>query len=268
MIKLSNSYLLKVLSKLLILLVIAKALSLALLWYLPSDGVGLTQKENYQPKYQRVDFKNMLSVVKAEKGVSQEAKTSSGNSISITNMTLKALYGKEDSGFAIVALKSSPKKTEIVGVGDNYSGFTLKLIKPRSVIFTKAGKDYILELEEIKNRKSFIKKVERTRDSNEPQPVTRKDINYYKKNPAALWRDIAIKPLDAGKGFKVTRVTKGSKMAELGLQQGDIIIKANNVELKSFKSVTDMYMNIDNIDTMEIVVLRNNQEKELVYEIN
>ena len=74
MIKLSNSYFLQVLTKLLILLVIAKALSLALLWYLPSDGVELAQKENYQPKYQRVDFKNMLQTLKASKIVEQSTK--------------------------------------------------------------------------------------------------------------------------------------------------------------------------------------------------
>ena len=81
-------------------------------------------------------------------------------------------------------------------------------------------------------------------------------------------RIFPLDPLEPGKGFKVTRVTRGSKIAGLGLLKGDIIIKANNVELKTLKSVTDMYMNIDKIDTMQIVVLRNNQEKELVYEID
>ncbi len=266
MIKVSNSYLLKVLTKLLILLVVAKALSLALLWYLPSDGVGLAQKENYQPKYQRVDFKNMLQTLKGAKIVEQSTKTTS--SVSITNMTLKALYGKEAKGFVIVALKSSPKKTEIIGIGEVYSGFTLKLIKPRSAIFSKGGKDYVLNLEELKNQKSFITKVVKQGNSGEPKVVTRRDINKYKNNPSALWKDIAIRPLSPGKGYKVTRITKGSKIAELGLQKGDIIIKANNVELKTLKNVTDMYMDIDTIDTMQIVVLRNNQEKELVYEIN
>ena len=96
-------------------------------------------------------------------------------------MTLKALYGKEAKGFVIVALKSSPKKTEIIGVGDVYSGFTLKLIKPRSAIFTKGSKDYVLSLEELKSQKSFIRKVTNELDSGEPKAVTRKDINYYKK---------------------------------------------------------------------------------------
>ena len=66
----------------------------------------------------------------------------------------------------------------------------------------------------------------------------------------------------------MTRVVRGSKMAALGLQKNDVIIRANNIELTSLKSVTDLYANMKNINAIEIVVLRNNQEKELVYEIN
>lgn len=59
--KLSNSIMLSVFTKLLILLAIAKTLSLALWWFLPADGVELQVQDNYKPKYQRVDFKNMLN---------------------------------------------------------------------------------------------------------------------------------------------------------------------------------------------------------------
>ena len=109
------------------------------------------------------------------------------------------------------------------------------------------------------------------RDAGGVKNVSRNDISYYSKNPTKIWKEISIKPLKNGKklkGFKVTRVVQGSKMAELGLQKNDVIIRANNVELNSLKSVTDLYSNIKNIKAIEIVVLRNNQEKELVYEIN
>ena len=57
-------------------------------------------------------------------------------------------------------------------------------------------------------------------------------------------------------------------MDKLGLQKGDIIIKANNVKLESLKDVMKIYNNINNITAMEITVLRDNTEVELMYEID
>ena len=268
MIKLSNSDLLNIAAKLLIILVVTKALSLALLWYLPSDGVDLSVQENYKPKYQRVDFKNMIHNAKE---VAQQTPKSSLKSVSITNMILKGLYGTKSRGFVIVARKSSPKVTSIVEVGEEYLGFRLKSIIVNGAVFTKGSKEYILELEKLKLQKSFINKVERKNSSNGVKNVSRSDIDYYSKNPTKIWKEISIQPLKNGKklkGFKVTRVVSGSKMAELGLQKNDVIIRANNIELNSLKSVTDLYSNMSNLDAIELVVLRNNQEKELVYEIH
>ncbi len=268
MIKLSNSSFLQIFTKLLILLVVAKAISLGIWAYLPSDGVELSEQKNYQPKYQRVDFKNMIQ---SPKGDSRKATASSSSSgISITNMVLKGLYGKANSGFVIVALKSSPKKTSIIEVGEVFSGFTLKAINTLSAVFTKNSKDYILELDKSKSKGS-ITKVRDTQDTNEPKSVQRSDISFYEKNPKQIWKDISIKEVKNGKeikGFKVTRIKRNSKMAELGLKRGDLIIKANNIELKSYKAAMDIYSKLGRLKTIQIVVIRNNQEKELVYEIN
>ena len=274
MLKLSNSALVGVFTKLLVLLVVAKAISLSIWSLLPSDGVELSQKESYQPKYQRVDFKNMLQTAKIKTQNTDESKSSSV-SISITNMILKGLYGTSTRGYAIVALKSSAKKTSIVGVGEEFSGFVLKSIKPSSVIFTKSNTEYTLALAKPKANKSFIKKVNKKENSASSsvssKDVSRTDIAFYSKNPKQLWKDIAIKEVKNGKkieGFKVTRINKDSKMATLGLRKGDLIIKVNNVALKSYKAAMDIYAKIDKIDTIQIVVMRNNEEKELVYEIN
>ena len=266
MIKLSNSAFLSIFTKLLVLLVVAKAISLGVWAYLPSDGVELAQIKSYQPKYQRVDFRNMIqNTTKESKEVS-----ATSSSVSITNMILKGLYGKEESGFVIVALKSSPKKTSIIEVGEVFSGFTLKSIAPMSAIFTKNSKEYILELAKLKSSSS-VTKVSSEEESGEPKSVQKSDIAFYEKNPKQIWKDISIKEIKNGQkieGFKVTRISRNSKMAGLGLKKGDIIIKANNIELKSYKDVMDIYSKIGTLDTIQIVVMRNNQEKELVYEIH
>ena len=108
-------------------------------------------------------------------------------------------------------------------------------------------------------------------ESGEPKDISRTDIDFYSKNPKEIWKDISIVEVkNAGKieGFKVTKIKKNSKMAKLGIQKGDIIIKANNIELKSYKDAMNLYGKINDLDTIQIVLLRNNQEKEIVYEIN
>ena len=269
--KLSNTKFLPVITLLLTLLLVAKIISLAVWWYLPNEGVELNAKKSYQAKYQRVDFKNMLIRVKVTQAPKTTEKTMP--SYSINSLILKGLYGSRFHGYAIVAKKSQPKKTTIVAVGEVYAGYKLKEIQLTQVIFGKLGKDYILALATPKTKISKVmQRVAHTGSiSNDTERVvTKNDIYYYSKNPSKIWKDIAIGPVKKrGKivGFKVNRIKPGSKMALLGLQRGDIIIRANNVELTSFNDALNIYKNIDKIDAVEIVVLRNNQEKELTYEI-
>ena len=280
MIKLSNSKLISVISKLLILLVIAKTLSLVLWWYLPSDGIEPILKNNYQPKYQRVYFKNMITTAApVVKMVEKEISTNQG--ISITNMILKALYGTESKAFVIIAMKSTPKKTQIIGIGEVFKGYTLKSITSYSAIFEKDLKDYVLTLDKtvrpsdpkIKSKSNSSRASTRARFSGADSivSVSRNDIAYFAKNPKQIWRDISIKELKDGKkilGFKVTKIKRKSKFSTLGLKKGDVIIKANNVKLESYKDALALYKNIGKLDAIQLVVLRDNQEMELVYDLN
>lgn len=271
--KLSNAKLIAVISKLLVLLLIAKIIALAVWWYLPSEGVALNSKKSYQAKYQRVQFSNMLthSKVADAEDVSALAKAKT-KAYSINNLLLKGLYGSKFNGFAIVAKKSSPTKTEIIAVGESYEGYKLKQIGLHNVTFTKASKEYILSLKESKNKMSDVfTKVKKTTSATEDEKqVTREDIQSYSNNPSQIWKDIAIVPLKKeGKiaGFKVNRINKNSKMATLGLKKGDVITHANNIKLSSFNDALKLYKDIDKIDTIALTIQRNNQEKEIIYEI-
>jgi len=271
--KLSSAKLLEIFTVLLSLLLAAKLISLAIWYYLPSEGVELNAKKSYQAKYQRVNFSNMLVYSKVTDTYKEVNKVTS-TSFSINSLILKGLYGTRSSGFAIVAKKSAPKKTSIIEIGEVFAGYKLKEIELKQVIFTKNSKDFVLTLEEISKVKAsdVVRKVrKKVIQEGEATPVSKKDINYYSKNPSKIWKDIAIREVKKnGKitGFKVNRIKKNSKIAELGLEVGDIIIRANNIELKSYNDAIKLYKDIDNIKTLELVVLRNNQEREIIYEIH
>jgi general secretion pathway protein C len=270
MIKLSNSSFLPIFAKLLLLLVLAKAMTLVLLWFLPSDGVELAAQNSYKPKYQRVDFENMIQSPASEKG--KGSQSSGSNAVSITSMVLKGLYGKGNYGYVIVALKSSATKTSIIAVGEEFSGFTLNSIASMSATFTKAGKEFTLELEQTAIGAQMSRaQAEVEIDDGSPKSVSKEDILAYAKSPQEIWKEISIVEVKNGEeieGFRVTKIVKNSKMASLGLREGDVIIKANNIELKSYKDAIDIYNGLDKLDAVQIVVLRENQEVELVYEIH
>ena len=249
--------------RILIILVIAKFISLALLWFLPVDGVEQTASTNYEPKYQRVDFKNMLG---SSKTVTHIAKPQ--NTTVLTSMILKGLFGNSSSGYAIISLSSTPKNTTIVSIGEEYKGYILKSILTNGVILEKNSKEYILKMKTKITNSSFVSKITPQNDTYSQTRVSKRDIKHYISNPKQIWKDISLERVENPKGFKVTRIKKGSKMDALGLKRGDVIIRANNISLKSLKNVMRIYKDIKNITTMEIVVIRNNTEVELVYEID
>jgi len=150
-------------------------------------------------------------------------------------------------------------------------GYKLKAILSRSAKFSKNGSDFILSLEKIDSSSSFTRLKKQDVGIESLEDVSRDDISYYSKHPNQIWRDISIEEINDGKsirGFKITKINKNSRFANLGLKKGDLIIKANNIRLRSYRDALQIYKNIDNYDTVQIVVMRNNQEVELVYEIN
>lgn len=267
---LSNLKLLRIITLLLALLLLAKVISIIVWWYLPDEGIELNAQKSYRAQYQRVDFKNML--IKSKVIQAQKTNEVSTIAYSINSLVLKGLYGSSFNGFAIVAKKSAPKRTTIVSVGEVYAGYKLKKIELSQVIFTKSTKDYVLVLEnKIATKIAKKPRGEYIAAENTQRSVSKADIKNYSDDPSKIWKDIAISPFKKGGkivGFKVNRIKPGSKMADLGLKKGDLIIRANNIELTSFKDALNLYKKIDKIGTISLVVLRNNQEREIIYEIH
>ena len=102
--------------------------------------------------------------------------------------------------------------------------------------------------------------------------VLKRDIERYKKHFNDIWKNISIQEQIDPKtkrltGFKVTRVNKKSIFGKIGLQKGDIIIGANNKIFRTYSDVLRLYNNIDKYNSIKLTILRNNQKKDLEYEI-
>ena len=267
----SKALIMRVLTRIVTIAIIAKALSLALLWFLPGEGVNHTAVDSVQPAYARYGFGGMLEST-SQAGGSGNAEDPNIALAKINELVLKGLYGKGRHGFVIVALKSAKNKTEIVAVGEPFQGYTLVSIEPQSAIFDYRGERYRVMIDERVTPGAAVIKVAREMPGTElPRQVSRAQIERYSKNIDQVWKDIGVQEVKQGSkitGFKVTRIRLGSLFSELGLRQGDVIVKVNNKPLDSYAIAMEIYQKIDRLDALELVLLRNNQEQEILYEIH
>ena len=244
----------KVIRNLLIIVMVAKALSLVVLWYFPGEGVNYHPIASKMPEYKRYSAQNIIRAAQrpdAESATAAAGETAYGPNIS--NMVLKGLFKPKEGGFIIIALKAKPDDSEVIGIGDAYQGYTLKKVLDNGALFDKHGQNYSLYFSEEAQNGRLVPGREDIQAAEEGiKQVAKSDITYYANNAKQIWEDIGIVEVKQDgniTGFKVTR------------------IKANNKPMTSYKDAIAIYKGIDKLQALELVVLRNNQETEIVYEI-
>ena len=272
-----NPSLIRFVRNVLIIILVAKAISLAMLWYFQSEGVHYHAKDSKLPEYKRYSVHNIIKPTQkpdpksAIGPTSEEAQELAAYGPNISNMLLKALFKRKNGGLIIIALKSKPNDSEIIGIGEEFKGYTLTKILENGAIFDKNGQTFSLYFSEEQQKERYTSKSSAVQSDDEGiKQVSRSDITNYAKDVKQIWRDIGIVEVKKnGKitGFKVTRIKPNTPFAQLGLRQGDIIIKANNKPMTSYKDAIAIYKGIDKLQALELIVLRNNQETEIIYEI-
>lgn len=246
------------------------------LW-LPVSGVEHEQKSYVKNLYYRVSFAS-----------DKPGKTSVPNKVvkaegSIKDISLLAIYSASQK--AVITIEHK-KKTHILATGDEINGFVLQGAGSDYATFKKGEKLYTVELiEERRSSKSSItsnataasKKPQSTKaegeitDAGGHKIVDRSLITHYSGNMKDIFKNIGIQPVKEGtdlKGFKVSFVKRGSHFDQLGLRRGDVIKSVNGQEVNSNQVGMDIYKNIDEMESMTLVIIRGKEEMELEYEIN
>ena len=223
--------------------------------------------EDFSPSYHRYIFSRVFKI-KDKKEIKEEIKQ---NAIPIDNMILKGIYESKSGGFIIVALKNNPKDEKIVGLNDSFKGYKLIKIYPKKVIFEKDSKEFVLSINKKSKDKENSEK-EYISPSFTYKQISRDKVDYYTKNFKEIFKNIKIDEIRKNgviKGFKIKDIKKGSIFDTIGLKKGDIIIKANDRPLKSYGDAFYFYNKIKNkkLTSLKLTVLRNNEEKDIEYEI-
>lgn len=218
-------------------------------------------KDNFRITTQKEVSKN-IAVVKKEYQL-------------ISNISLQMIYQEEQNNGWIVISENSSKKSIILGVGESFKNFVLKNIFEKYVIFSKQGKEYKLNLSKEDTQSLYKENKENTADTtiqkvDNQYYLSRGLLNSYTKDSNKIWKEIAIREVKKdGKidGFKILGLKRKSVFEKLGLKKNDIIKSVNNIPLKSYADAFSIYKKMNKVQNMKFVLLRDNKEVELEYEI-
>jgi general secretion pathway protein C len=248
--------------KIAVIALVAKAVTLPLLFVLPKSGV------EYVERYS-VNIYRSYPVAKAFglKSFKQEKIILKKPLYKLTNLKLKGIYSSKKRG--VVALEEAGK-TFFLATGESYKGYKLIRVTPQKAIFEKHNRRYELEMEEKALRGTLSSSA--TKEDTASISISKKEIEHYKRHIQEVWKNISIKEQFDPKtkeltGFKVVRINKNSIFGRIGLQKGDIIVGANDKKFRTYADVFKLYNNIDKYDFVKLTIIRNNEEKELEYEI-
>jgi len=259
----NRSLFLNLVVKFLIMVFIAKTLSLVAWFYLPKEGVRNTTKSQFVMPYMRYsisDFRLKASNMEVNEAVS---------SLSISSIVLKAIYMMGKDSIIVLAQKSNPTKSKTISIGEKFEGYELKKVFPDHVMFMKNYKSYRLYLN-LKKGAPRWKNVNKNAQEGEVRRIAKAEVKKAMANPTNIWKNIGLREhFTQGKqdGFKVSFVRKGTVYESLGLQVGDVIEAINNQEIKNNAQAFKAYQQFKNAKALKLNIIRGTNKMELEYEI-
>lgn len=245
-----------------IMAAVIKAMMIGGAFFLPTMGVDDVP---YQPDsiYNSYKPSRILALAKGKKPAVKAAPV-----YKLDKLNLKGVFDDPQQPFIAV---EEGRKVTLISKGETFKGYKLIEVHPDSAVFDKGGRHYELRFKEDKKNGSTITKAAPEVIAGEQAVfIKRKEIRHFAKNYDDIWKNVKIKEIIKDrrlKGFRVTWVKKGSIFEKIGLQKDDVIIGANDKKFKSLSQVFKLYNNMDKIDSMKLTILRDNQERELEYEI-
>lgn len=249
--------------KIAIVAIAVKALMVVGAFFLPMNGIDAVP---YEPEsiYARYKPSQVFALAKPKKEVVEQAQV-----YRLDSLTLKGIF--DDPELPFIAVEEGTD-IELIGKGEVFKGYKLIDVHADAATFEKGGKHYELRFKEDEGilKSGITEAAPEVISEGEAVFVKRNEINHYVKNFDDIWKNIKIKEIVKNKrleGFEVTWVKTGSVFDKIGLQKGDVLIGANDKKFKSLSQVFKLYNNVEKIDSLKLTILRDNQERELEYEI-
>ena len=186
----------------------------------------------------------------------------------LENVVLKGVFIEGEGGFIII---EEQKMTYFVSLNEEYKGYKLIKITPNSAIFEKSSKTYILYLE--KEKKEQLRQEKSSLKTSFKQnlfTIKRSKLSEYKRNISSLLRDISFSKIryNGKDAYKITYLKKNSVFYKNGLKVGDVIVGVNGGDLTNQRRLANLYNNMASLNSLVLDIVRNNEKKELYYEVD
>lgn len=191
----------------------------------------------------------------------------------LTALKIKGIYAEgKGEGFVVV---EEGKSILFLSRGESFKGYTLDRVESKRAVFMKDGQPYELRLEEKTPAARVVsapaaKNAPKADTAQSLREIPRNELERYRQDARLIWDNIGINPVTENgqfKEFRITFVARGSVFEQLGLQAGDVLKAANGIELDGYAAALRLYSEIDKIEAFRLTILRNNQIRELDYEI-
>ncbi len=183
----------------------------------------------------------------------------------IKDFELRGIIWSEEKKDRIAIIYDKKLKLEgIYGIGDKLSGAIIKDIMKDQIIVNINNKDKRILFSD------FIKLKKEINSSKELNYLVSKHILKSKlSNMPFLLRSIRVVPYSSLgiKGFKVVSIRDRFIKNGLGLKKGDIILSINGKQVINMDNVMQFYSKIQDIDHVDLEILRNGQRQVLSYSI-
>ncbi|GAB4438131.1 MAG: hypothetical protein OHK0040_09580 [bacterium] len=177
-------------------------------------------------------------------------------------------------GYAFIENKDKVQK--LFKKGEDVFGYgTLTMVEPKVVSLSQNGKVININLEghepEDKASSSPQKPTGNASAGQKERTFAKEEIKRFLEDPREILTDARLLPnFKDGKqeGFVVREVRPGGFYERIGLQNGDIILRANKIELTSPNDGIKIFSLIKELDRVELDILRDGRPMTQVYNIN
>ena len=262
---------------LLVLFVVVKLAWVAIeYFYLPKDGISVNRPTIAKSLYYRYGLATDTELPKPDTGKKAEKLPT------MSNMVLRAIYSEQ---YRSVVVIQKGAKSYILATGDDIDGFVLEDATATEAYFKKNGKNYTLKLQEKRGKSgSSVNDLVSTPPTSDLKEKKKSDISVngdtreipkniikkYTSDFKSIVKDIGLKPVrQDGQiyGYEVRFIRHGSPMGKLGLKKGDIIKSINGEDIIDPSTPMSFLKKANSLENLTITILRQNQEKDLEYEV-
>ncbi len=174
------------------------------------------------------------------------------------------IWSKEKKDRIAIIYDKKLKLEGIYSIGDKLSGAIIKDIMKDQIIVNINNKDKRIlfsDFTKLENGMNFSKELNFV--------VSKHILKSELSNMPSLLRSMRVVPYSSSgiKGFKVVSIRDKFIKNKLGIKKGDIILSINGKQVTNMDNIMQLYSKVQDIEHVDLEILRNGQRQVLSYSI-